>query len=154
MSILDGAIFKNGFEIKGNQKITLFEKTMDLKKVKLEAWNVEDGITLEQEQSFENLQKILSRNVSDIENAIVQYYLEVYKDSELREFYKENYDKDLFDGDLTTEKMQNELEDPVYVVINSDGKTVLYLAQQIEPDNGLAVVLLPKLKIQSQDEWF
>ena len=153
MSILDEAIFKNGFEIKGNQQITLFKKAINLKKIKLEARNIKDGITLEQEQAFENFQKYLSKNMSDIEKAIVEYYMEAYKDSDLRVFYKENYGKDLFEGELTVEKMQDELEDPMYVVINRDGETVLLMTQQIEPDNGLAVIILPKIEVQSQDEW-
>ena len=152
-SILEGATFNYGFEIKVKPQLTLFKKSINLKKITLKAGHIEDGITSEQKQAFEKLQKLLSKNMPDVEKAIIQYYIEAYKDSNWRIFYEENYGKDLFEGELTAEKMQNELEDPVYVVINREGETVLLMAQQIEPDNGLAVILFPMLEVLSQDEW-
>ena len=76
-----------------------------------------------------------------MEKSILEFYGKMYKES------KE------FEGGLTTEKMRKELGEECYIIVKLDGETALLISQDSAPENGLAVVILPNLEVQTQEEW-
>jgi len=145
--------FNEGFILSVKPKIVLFENATEVEII-LSAYCEKDGITSKQEQAFEKLKEILEdgKIFQLMENEIIELYENCYLNSDWRIIYKEKYGADLFEGGLTNKKMSKELS-LKRIIIKEDGEAAILMDQEIELDNGLAVVLLPELEIQFQDEW-
>jgi len=137
VSILEGAIFDYGFELKDKHNISLFGKSIEMK-ITLDAYSEDDGITAEQEQAYWKVKAFLAGGMAKVEKAILEFYGKMYKE---------------FEGGFTAEKMRKVLREECYIIVKLDGETALLISQDSAPENGLAVVILPNLEVQTQDEW-
>ncbi|GHU34087.1 hypothetical protein AGMMS50256_27240 [Betaproteobacteria bacterium] len=124
-------VFNYGFDVKSN--LTLWGKAHNIT-VTAKAYREKDGITSNQEQSFQAYKEKLAETQIAIERLIAQYF----EATENKPCTPEQLSARFF---------------PRTLLFGRDGNYVLLLDDAADPDNGLAVCLSPEEKVVTQDDY-
>jgi hypothetical protein len=113
----------------------------------------EEGINETQEKSFAEFKDNKSAKQKRTEELLLAFY----KNNPLENLYhKESIDGckiDLSDFSENIEQHLPKILKPKFLEFNEEGECALLFDDEIDPDNGIAVVLLPKELVMTQDEY-
>jgi hypothetical protein len=148
--------FDAGWDVKEPVSVELWGKSYSVE-VTVEADNEDDGITEEQEAVYADFTKNKAANQKRIEELLGKFYAEnppenLYHEEFLGE-YLEDREIELEEFRKNVRKHLSEFLEPKYFEVNEEGGLALFFDDEIDPDNGMVVVLSPEESVMTQDEY-
>jgi hypothetical protein len=146
--------FDTGWDVKEPVSIELWGKSYGVE-VTAEADCEEDTITAEQEKTYADF----TANKTAKQKRIEELLAEFYDENPLENLYHflEDY---LEDRGINPAEFQKNIRkhlpeflEPKYLKIDEEGGCALFFDDEIDPDNGMVVVLSPEEEVMSQDEY-